>query len=366
MKIAYIGFSKTGIAPHTGATPAGIALSDFTYSIISEQLRADYINCQDLLPNSKSDPGNLTFYLRTHPILNCIDAIKFLIYFKFLKNYNKTIVYHSLLFAPFLVILKLFGGNYILQVNEIFHLSGTHSSRIHKIVEQLIFRLASGYIISTELIINELPLTKRPLDNKKIICVIPGPIAIPNVRKVDLKAERINLRLVYAGIIDKKKNGGAFIAIELAHLLDDSRFSIDVYGFGTVEDIALFKYESNNTRCKTKVTFLGNLAPTELKQRLGEYDIGLATQYIGTSFSSTSFPSKILTYLGSGLHVMAATSPALEAWRYKSLISLYSDTKLSDLVLSVKEFNRRDNCDIVGGISCLREQLINDISRNLQ
>jgi len=363
VKTAYIGFSKLDGISHIGATNAGVAQSDYTSRLLNVACNTDYYHCQSNAKVFSSCSNPYVFILRKNKLLAIYDTLIFFFSKIFSSNYSNIVIYHSLLFLPLVLLLKVFGIKFIIQVNEIFSNSGTHSDKLHKFSEHLILKCASNFIISTEMLKPYINSIRKKKAN--FIAIISGPIYLLSNDVQSHKSKSISL--VYSGVIDKVKNGGAFISVQLATILNSKKFNISIYGFGDDASLADLQKEilKNNAASHTKVSYKGCLDQNVLVRTLTSYDIGLVTQYINTPFSSTSFPSKILTYLSAGLLPVCATSPAVNTWKYNSFIHIYNQADLLDLrdwlILSYKG-KLQHNYSVVAQIE---GDIIKDLQRNL-
>ena len=247
------------------------------------------------------------------------------------------VLYHSYLWIFLIPLLKLTKAKIILQVNEIFYNAGSHKSYIYKALERKMFSIVDAFIISSKEV---LPFINISPVNKKIIGEIPGPIIKPLLSSNPSSGNKT--RLVYAGIIDSNNKRGAFISIDLAKKLDDSNYQIDIYGYGDNQSLNMLitEIKTNNKISRSKVNFHGSVPPKNLPNILKKYDIGLAIQDRRASFSESSFPSKILTYMSAGLSVIATPTSAVLSWDHKDLIYVYKDKGLDDLKEYIKRFNK--------------------------
>lgn len=123
-----------------------------------------------------------------------------------------------------------------------------------------------------------------------------GSYALPSFEK---QCERDQKSIVYAGTLDQSL--GIEFACDLMQLLPD--YKLFVYGHGSkarIEELTI-KYKN----CEN-IIFCGQLSEEELEKKLFLYKYGISPRNPKTSYSSTSFPSKILTYLKSGLIVISS------------------------------------------------------------
>jgi hypothetical protein len=332
--IIYIGFSYFKKNKFLWATNAAIAQSDFTYSLLKKKFNCKYIICLSKnykLLSKKSNYIPLNFA----GVINQLKSIYFIIRLA-KRNKAKIMVYHSFIFFFLILVLRLFNIKYILQINEIYS-NFSDSLFYKKKLENIIFKITKSFIFSSKKIQNIVKKNNN-LASLDDIPIIPGPILFSNYKFKHPKSTQI--KIVYSGIIDKKKEG-AFIALNLAKKLNDKKYAIYIYGFGFKNDVECLKKKinENNLVSFTKAKYLGNINPYNLFKKLKRFDIGLATQN-NSSFSETSFPSKILFYLGSGLFVCCRNSQPISSWKYKSLINIYKRDDLTDLVKIIKNYKR--------------------------
>lgn len=371
LKNAYIGFSNITGSRHSSASNGGVAQSDFTYTLLNEISGSDYYICHSDNPRSECAGNFFPFRLRVSIIFNILDVMRLMKLLLANGPYKNIVIYHSFIFFPLVIYLNLLGLKPILQVNEIFCRSGTHNSAVYKLVEYFMFALTKSYVVSTESIRRFLiGVCKNGIN---IVAIIPGPINIKKSMPLELCADTYVkpkddvIRMVYAGVVDRNKSGGAFVAVDLARKLNARGFCIDIFGFGTEEDMDALRDEikSNNTISSTKVRYCGNLQPEVLQSTITNYDVGLATQYIGTPFSASSFPSKILTYLSAGLNVVCATCEGVALWKEKEVLFIYQDQNLDDLVAYLKTKPIRSKFEIIERVRKIRDDIIFNLSAGL-
>lgn len=368
-KVAYVGFSYMDGIKHSSATIGGVAQSDFTYEILNEVFDCDYYIAQSENIFDINTGNKKQFRLRKGFWGNLIDATGLVISLKKNGPYEAVIVYHSLLYYFAIILLKILGLKQILQLNEIFYRGKDGCTKIQKTIEILMLKIPKKFIISTNSLRNFID------KDSKIVAIIPGPIYLSKNTQTDCSSNSDtdgqlgieNIKMVYAGIIDKEKNGGAFIAVQLASKLNCGNFKIDIFGFGGENDLKNLHdcIEINNINSLTKVKYCGELQHSELIHRLEDYQIGLSTQYIGTQFSESSFPSKILTYLSAGLNVISAASPAVESWEYSDILFVYKDIGLEDLEEYILAMKIKSKLEISNQILSMRSQISSNISRGI-
>ncbi len=336
LKILYIGFADQGQFADERSTAAGIAQSIYTESVLC--MCADFRSLR-VSNNKRASLNNGYFFVPTNWFGNLRASFGLIKDLLFNTDRSEVVVlYHSFLWIFLIPLLRIFRFRVVLQVNEIFYNAGTHVRLAHKLLELMMFRFANAYIVSCNATI---PFIRASGSNGSILGEIPGPLVQPFLKNRGYLWD--NIRLVYAGVIDNIKNQGAFIALELAAKLNNSRFEIDIFGFGDQKSISTLESKINvlNKMTMTKVSFKGALKTSELTEKLTSYDIGLAIQGFSASFGASSFPSKILHYLSSGLTVVATGTPAVVDWNSKDIIFVYRKENLDDLVEYLNIYSKK-------------------------
>ena len=170
------------------------------------------------------------------------------------------------------------------------------------------FSLADKYIFQTE-ILNHIVNTKS-----LPYAVLHGAYkSVPEGISHAFPFASSKIRCVYAGTLDPRK-GGAFAAVATAAFLPEN-FHIHILGFGTENEIEQIqkKVEEISRTSKASVSYDGCLRGEEYLDFIKHCHIGLSTQNPDAAFNMTSFPSKILVYMASGLRVVTVRIPAVES-----------------------------------------------------
>ena len=253
----------------------------------------------------------------------------------FVKKNEEIIVYHSLaLITPLKIAQTIKKFKVILEVEEIYTdiIDCTFKT---KIKELAFINNADKYIFSTEL------LEERINKRKKPSVILYGTYDLPQLKDICHNDNKIHL--VYAGTFDFKK-AGARIAIEASKYLDD-RYHLHIIGFGTKEEkhkiIDLARKSSELQLCK--VTYDGELKDQEYLDFLQKSDIGLSTQISVGEYNNSSFPSKVLSYMVNGLHVVSARIDVLEKSKINDFIYYYEDNKPQKIAEVIKSINIKSN-----------------------
>lgn len=253
--------------------------------------------------------------------------IKIFLYMLFHTSRNDcVIVYHSLYYMRTIRMLKrLKRLRLVLQVEEIY---GDVISDLKRRKKELkYFEIADAYIFPTELLNQVVNLKQRPY------AIIHGTYKIEeerNIKRIDDK-----IHVVYAGTFDSRK--GAIAAVESAAYLPRN-YCIHILGFGSSEEISLIKetIEKNKRVDKAELIYEGCLSGEEYIKFLQGCQIGICTQNPNAAFNSTSFPSKILSYMSNGLRVVSINIPAVKESKVGEQIWYYENQSPKDIAATIE------------------------------
>lgn len=254
-----------------------------------------------------------------------------------IKKGEKIIVYHSLGYCKLLTILqRLTSCQYIGEIEEIYQNVTPQKKSVCK-AEYDFVESCSSYIFPTHL------LGKRLNSKGKPSVLIHGIYAVEQPRKV--RWEDDNIHVIYAGTFDPNKGGAAAAAATAAYLPKD--YHVHICGFGNESDTkAIIKtIEETNARSEATVTYDGLLKGEDFIVFLQKCHIGLSTQNPDAAFNTTSFPSKVLTYLANGLQVVSIRIPAVEQSGVGRCLSYYDEQTprmIAEAIQSARESNMAD------------------------
>ncbi len=227
---------------------------------------------------------------------------------------NETVyLYHSSYSLPIVRFLKKKKARIIMEVEEIYaDVSG--NARLKK-QEFKAFSAADAYLFPSELL-NE----KVNVKGKPSVVIYGTYRSEPGDPK---KTDGDTVHCVYAGTFDSRK-GGAEAAVKAAEYLPP-KYHIHVIGFGTDKDKndLLTKIAEVREKNGANVSFDGTLEGQDYIDFLRSCDIGLSTQDPAGAFNDTSFPSKILSYLSTGLRVVTVRIPAVERSKIGPMMRYY-------------------------------------------
>lgn len=277
------------------------------------------------------------------------------ILFELLKKRKNDIVlmYHSLgymntvLFAHKIKRFKL-----VMEVEEIYaDVTGNLKTRTK---ELRFFQEADAYIFPTQLLNDEINRKHKP----STIC--HGTYSVesdrgckfddPVIQNVDKRV----IHCVYAGTLDPRK-GGAVAAAAAAEYLPFN-YHVHILGFGGEKEICEMKELAAEVakRSKAKVSYDGCLSGEDYIRFIQSCDIGLSTQNPDAAFNATSFPSKVLSYLANGLHVVSIRIPAVERSAVGNMLTYYdtqTPDKIAEAIMSVDVNSAYDSRNVIATLS---------------
>ena len=230
---------------------------------------------------------------------------------------EKIIVYHSLGYCRLLTWLKRLTGCYLIGEIEEIYQDVSPQKRSVCLAEYRFIHNCDAYVFPTHLLNEKLNLSGKPF------VFVHGIYEVETPRGVHW--EDSDIHVVYAGTFDPNK-GGVSAAIASAKYLPKG-YHLHICGFGCMKDIINTRQFINktNTSSAAVISYDGLLRGEEFIQFLQKCQIGLSCQNPSAAFNETSFPSKLLTYLGNGLKVVSVRIPAVEFSGIGNCISYYNE-----------------------------------------
>lgn len=257
-----------------------------------------------------------------HRKLRCLQLIRYLFS---LTPKDIVVYYHSLGLDQTVRLMKrVIGFQLIEEVEEIYSdVTGKKSARQREIEHM---QCADAYIFPTELLNQTINQESKPY------------LIIHGTYRAEESRECVNndnlIHVLYAGTLDPRK-GGAAAAAAAAFL--PVGYCVHILGFGTKQEIESIKeiVQKNNSKNHAKVTYDGVLTGEDYTRFVQSCDIGLSTQNPDAEFNATSFPSKILSYLANGLHVVSIRIPAIEKSKVGDLLFYYEEQTPQDIASAI-------------------------------
>ena len=264
---------------------------------------------------------------------------------KYLKQNVKKddiiVVYHSLANMKLVkYIKKNITDKIVYEVEEIY--GDVINDEKTKTKELKAFKNASSYIFSNDYLNSIINTKQLPY----VTCY--GTYEIPTLYKEAFNDNLIHC--LYAGTLAQNK--GALNAINVAKYLPNN-YLIHILGFGSEKDIADIKNavnEVNNSYGTTKVIYEGLKLNEEYLKFIQKCQIGLCTQNIDAAFNTTSFPSKILSYMSNGLEVVGVNIAAIKNSKVGQFIQFYNvpdEKEIANAILNINLNNKTNNVDVV-------------------
>ncbi|TVY07214.1 glycosyltransferase [Paenibacillus cremeus] len=269
------------------------------------------------------------------------------------KKCEEILVYHSLgLQNAVRLAKKIKGFNIILEVEEIYQDVMSYSSHIKK-SEYKIFSKADKFIFPTELLNEKLNLTNKPST------IIYGTYQLEEDRNSKFNDGKIHV--IYAGTLNAAK-GGAIAATAAAAYLSEN-YRMHIIGFGSENEIEnlVKKIEEISTNTKCTISYDGLLRGQQYIEFLQKCDIGLSTQFPNSTYSNTSFPSKILSYMANGLRVVSVRISALEKSKIGDTIIYFDNYNPAEIAKTIMSVRFSETYDSRKKIKELDQKFMRDI-----
>ena len=270
------------------------------------------------------------------------------------KQGDIVLIYHSLgydkLYKCFKKKLK---AKIIIEAEEIYSdVSRSGEKTRHKEIKNLGF--ADGYLFSAAELNGIVNAGEKPF------VVLNGVYRQEKTATFAPHGDKI--RIVYAGTLDKNK-GGAEIAVKTAAFLPEN-YEITILGGGTDEEIENIRalVAETNKKSACKVVYGGVKFGDEYKKTIQSCDIGLCTQNPEADFNSSSFPSKILSYLSNGLIVLSAKIPAVGNSAVGESVYYYDKQEPQSIADAIKKIDVKNNRSDKGLICSLDERFSRELN----
>lgn len=286
--------------------------------------------------------------------------IKLQMFFYLLKRLKKDdimLVYHSPYYCNTVKFLrKIKKCRLILEMEELY--SDVSGDKKLRGKELSVCRSADAFIFPTELLNAAVNCKGKPFS------VIHGTYNVENERERIFNDGKIHV--VYAGTFDPRK-GGAVAAIAAGEFLPE-KYHIHILGFGSDKEKADIKNQISEVSKKTKatVTYDGLLSGEEYIRFIQSCDIGLSTQNPDAEFNSTSFPSKILSYMANGLRVVSIKIPAIEKSAVGNYMYYYQKQTPAEIAEAIKSVDLNDDYNGREIISNLSDKFCNNLNSILE
>ena len=153
------------------------------------------------------------------------------------------------------------------------------------------------------------------------------------------------VHVVYAGTLEPLK-GGVYAAIDAAKYLPRN-YHVHILGTGTDEHLRGMRerLDAVSAVSACKLTYDGVLYDTAYTDFLHACHIGLSTQDPSGVFNATSFPSKVLSYMASGLRVVSARIPVVESSLVGDYLYYYDEQTPDSIAAAIQRVDLTDGYD---------------------
>lgn len=261
------------------------------------------------------------------------------------------VVYHSLLFMRAVQRLrKRRNFRLVLQACEIY--SDVIGDTAGRAAEIAYIQTADAYIFASDMMEKMLNTAHKPY----AVCHGTYDAAESKSSFNDGK-----VHCVYAGTLDPRK--GALVAASAAAFLPKN-YHIHILGFGTGNNA---EAEVDGMRAHAAavsaeggatVTYDGCLRGEVYTQFVQKCDIGLSPQDPEAAFNATSFPSKILSYMSSGLRVVCIRIPAIDTSALGRYMYFYEEQTPRAIADAILQVDVTDDYDGQAVLRQLNEQFV--------
>ena len=274
---------------------------------------------------------------------------------KQVEDGDTLLVYHSLSLMKFVKkIKKKRNITLVLQVCEIYA-DVLENKKIRK-KEFSCFLLADKYIFQTE-VLNQIVNTKS-----LPYTVLHGTYrSVPERVKENVKFDSSKIQCVYAGTLDTRK-GGALTAANIASFLPEN-FHVHILGFGSKSEVSQIKeaVKRISLTSKASISYDGCLQGEEYLDFIANCHVGLSTQSPVAAFNVTSFPSKILAYMASGLRVVTVRIPAVETSCVGKYLYYYDFNDPESIAKTIQQIDFSDDYNGKQKIDSLNKQFLQNL-----
>ena len=268
---------------------------------------------------------------------------------------DTVIVYHSLYYMRMIRVLKRIKQLHLIcEVEEIYADVAEDLTRRENEVENV--RIGDAYLFPTTALRDLVDARGKPS------VIIHGTyLAQPETVRPD---DGI-VHCVYAGTLDPRK--GAALAVRAAAKLP-ANYHIHILGFGSEEKIRGIQTLIASARQENcaAVSYDGVLLGEDYIRFLERCHIGLSTQQPDAAFNASSFPSKILSYLASGLQVVTIRIPTVEQSNVGDVLYYYEEPSPEALAEAILRVDLRNGSSGRTVIRALDEKFKKELASLLE
>lgn len=245
------------------------------------------------------------------------------------KKNEIIVVSHSLIFCmPVYLAKKIRKFQLLLDFGEEYN-KVKKGNKIYQYFEPKLIKAADKFIFSNNL------LTKAYGVERDKAVVIYGQYIRASETNIKDKIADNRTHVVYAGIISSDE-GSVYRAIELANYLDEN-FCIHILGEVPKHEEKKFYSLIERSLGGCQVIYEGVKKGKEFFDTLSQYHIGLNLRDSKAEYIDFAFPSKCLTYLSAGIHVVSSDIKCVRKSKVGNLIHFYTKNSLEDVAQTIKQ-----------------------------
>ncbi len=270
------------------------------------------------------------------------------------KRNEKILMYHTpWLSVPIRWAKHIIRFRLILEVEEIYA-DIVVTRPYFKTLEIKLINSADSYIFSTDLLNDTLN------NNIKPCVIVYGGYKYYN--KQTKPPDDGKIYLLYAGMIETQRLG-AFNALEACKYLSE-KYVLNILGFGETAKLQKRISElAQITSCK--VSYDGIKSGEKFINYCQQHHIGLSTQSLSGANLESSFPSKILAYLGTGLRVVSGKVECVKRSAVNSLMTYYEKDTPEDIAKAIMSIDLNSEYDSIGLLESLDFEFKENITKLL-
>jgi glycosyltransferase involved in cell wall biosynthesis len=123
------------------------------------------------------------------------------------------------------------------------------------------------------------------------------------------------------------------------------------------------RLDSVSAESVCRLTYDGVLYDEAYTDFLHSCHIGLSTQDPAGAFNATSFPSKVLSYMASGLRVVSARIPVVESSLVGDCLYYYGEQSPEAIAAAIQRVDLSDGYDGKAVLRRLDEEFLGDLKK---
>lgn len=293
---------------------------------------------------------------KTKGVLRAFDIVMVLIQLLLkllsLKMNDTLVIYHSPRFMSIVRVAKLLKKfSLIIEAEEIYGEIFDNASLSKR--ELKFFSLADAFIFSTNNLNSLVNRFHRP-------SVVVHGAYTDNASITNAHRNNDAIHLVYSGTFAQGK--GASRAIDaMMHL--PKHYILHIAGYGTDEEESQIckQIQALSPDVRERIVFEGMLLGKEFDDLLNRCEIGLCTQDANASYTLSSFPSKVITYLNHALSVVAIRIPTLINSDVSDIVHFYDEDSPESVAKAVLSIGKPDRTKIEGKLAVLDDLFVNQL-----